>query len=455
MSYLRDTICAVSTPPGIGGIAVIRISGPASFSITDKVCSQDVISQSHMSMSFGKIFQEGEILDEVIISKFEGPRSFTGEDVIEISCHGSEYIQASVLKLLIEAGCRMASNGEFTKRAFLNGKLDLSQAEAVADLIASESEASHRVAMQQMKGGVSNEISQLRTKLMEFASLLELELDFSEEDVEFADREDFTRLIKTILEKVDSLLDSFQLGNVIKKGIPVAIIGAPNSGKSTLLNALLNEERAIVSDIAGTTRDAIEDTVNIGGFVFRFIDTAGVRSTKDAIERKGISIALEKAKYAAIVIKLMDGRQEILDPEERLYTNYFEQVDWRDDDRTITVLNKIDILGAEQNFPSEWIGISALNREGLDELKDRLLEKLNLEGLEQNNIILTSSRHIDALSKVKDSLQIVLDSMSMNIPSDLIAIDVKKALHYLGEVTGEVTTDDILGTIFSKFCIGK
>ena len=279
-----ETICAISTAPGIGGIAVVRVSGPETFTNVDRICSQDILSQDAMTISYGWVRDEAEDVDEVLVGKFVAPRSFTGEDVIEISCHGSLYVQQRIIQLLIRSGCRMASNGEFTKRAFLNGKMDLSQAEAVADLIASESSASHRLALQQMKGGYSSELSTLREKLIEFTALMELELDFSEEDVEFADRDEFRKLISTILNRTRSLVESFSLGNVIKQGVPVAIIGPPNSGKSTLLNALLKEQRAIVSDIAGTTRDAIEDTVNIDGIIFRFIDTAGMRSTEDVVE---------------------------------------------------------------------------------------------------------------------------------------------------------------------------
>ncbi|NNC82655.1 MAG: tRNA uridine-5-carboxymethylaminomethyl(34) synthesis GTPase MnmE [Flavobacteriales bacterium] len=450
-----DTICAISTAPGVGGIAVIRISGPQASVHVNSIYSKDVKAQDPMTLSYGQIMDGEDILDDVIVARFQGPHSFTGEDVVEISCHGSVYIQERILQLLIAQGCRAATRGEFTQRAFLHGKMDLSQAEAVADLIASESRSAHRMAIQQMKGEFSQEIVTLRTKLIEFASLIELELDFSEEDVEFADRDDFKRLIRAIIHRVDELIESFQLGNVIKKGVPVAIIGAPNSGKSTLLNALLKEQRAIVSDIAGTTRDAIEDTVNIGGVTFRFIDTAGVRETEDQIENQGIAIALDKAKHAAIVIKLLDARQELLDEEERLYNHYFDHVGWRDDERTIRVLNKIDLTEGRDGLPQDAIGISALTGEGLNSLKDKLLERIEYDGTGQRDIVVSNLRHLHALQKTSEALHTVVKGMEQGISSDLLAIDIRKALHYLGEVTGEVTTDDLLGTIFSKFCIGK
>jgi tRNA modification GTPase len=349
----------------------------------------------------------------------------------------------------------MASNGEFTKRAFLNGKMDLSQAEAVADLIASESAASHKLALQQMKGGYSSELAKLREKLIEFAALMELELDFSEEDVEFADRDAFRKLINTILNRSRSLVESFSLGNVIKQGVPVAIIGPPNSGKSTLLNALLKEQRAIVSDIAGTTRDAIEDIVNIEGIIFRFIDTAGMRSTKDVIESQGINLAIKKAEEAAIVIRLMDAQEELKSDEKEKTIGYFESIGWEDDDRTLRILNKSDLLPEDSKTDDYDITMSALHGSGLNELKDRLIAHVSAVSEGQSDILVTNARHVEALNKVDAALSTVLDGMDQGLPSDLLAIDIRKALHYLGEVTGEVTTDDLLGTIFSRFCIGK
>lgn len=450
-----ETICAISTAPGIGGIAVIRVSGPNTFSNVDRICSQDILRQKAMSISYGWVRDEAEDVDEVLVGKFVAPRSFTGEDVIEISCHGSLYVQQRIIQLLIQAGCSMASNGEFTKRAFLNGKMDLSQAEAVADLIASESSASHKLALQQMKGGYSSELSTLREKLIEFAALMELELDFSEEDVEFADRDEFRKLINTILIRVRSLVESFSLGNVIKQGVPVAIIGPPNSGKSTLLNALLKEQRAIVSDIAGTTRDAIEDTVNIDGILFRFIDTAGMRSTEDEIESQGINLALKKAEEASIVIRFMDGQAELNADEKGKTANYFESIGWEDDERTLRVLNKVDLLPTASKTEDFDITMSALHGTGLDELKDRLIAHVRAGMDGQSDILVTNARHVEALDKVDAALSTVLTGMDQGLPSDLLAIDIRKALHYLGEVTGEVTTDDLLGTIFSRFCIGK
>lgn len=451
----EETICAISTAPGVGGIAVIRVSGPDTFDLVNRICTQDILAQKAMCISYGWVRENRADVDEVLVGKFKAPRSFTGEDVIEISCHGSLYVQQRIVQLLILSGCRMASNGEFTKRAFLNGKMDLSQAEAVADLIASESAASHRLALQQMKGGYSSELSTLREKLTEFAALMELELDFSEEDVEFADQEEFKKLINIILTRVRSLVESFSLGNVIKQGVPVAIIGPPNSGKSTLLNALLKEQRAIVSEIAGTTRDAIEDTVNIDGILFRFIDTAGMRSTVDEIEIQGIDLAIKKAEEATIVIRLMDAQDELSIDEKEKTSSYFKTIGWEDDDRTLRILNKEDLLPEEYKTADFDIRLSALHGTGLNELKDRLLAYVRSGTEGQSDMLVTNARHVEALDKVDTALSTVLMAMDVGLPSDLLAIDIRKALHYLGEVTGEVTTDDILGVIFSRFCIGK
>ncbi len=452
--HSNDTICAVSTPPGVGGIAIIRVSGPMTFEYCDRYFSKNIEAQDANTIIFGEWREGKRVIDEVLISKFIGPASFTGEDVVEISVHGSRYIQAETLRTLIEAGCRSAGPGEFTQRAFLNNKMDLSQAEAVADLIATESLTAHRLAMQQMKGTFSSEINDLRQQLIDFASLIELELDFSEEDVEFADRDQFRTLINLILKRVNELSESFKLGNVLKNGVPVAIIGAPNSGKSTLLNALLKEQRAIVSDIPGTTRDAIEDTVNLGGVTFRFIDTAGLRVTEDIIENKGIDIAKKKAADASIILKIMDASQELMEAEGRLFGNYFDSVDWEDDERTVTIYNKIDQV-QEQQIPDDVIGISALKETGLSNLKEKLIDMVDLGTRSSGDVIISNARHYEVLSKVGQALNDVNTGLDQGLSGDLMAIDIRKALHYLGELTGAITTEDLLGNIFSRFCIGK
>ena len=406
-------------------------------------------------MSYGYIQDQGEDIDEVLVSKFQAPRSFTGEDVVEISCHGSSYVQRAILSTLQAHGCRMAAHGEFTQRAFLNKKMDLSQAEAVGDLIASESKAAHRLALNQMKGGFKEEIGSMRNRLIEFASLMELELDFSEEDVEFANRDQLKTLLSELDNRCDRLVKSFRLGNVIKEGIPVTILGAPNSGKSTLLNSLLQEERAIVSDIAGTTRDAIEARYRAGGFLFRFIDTAGIRETEDVIEAQGVDIAFKKASEARIILFMVDASDsnaDSLEEEIRL----IEEKKAEDAD-IIILLNKIDLT--ENTYPQETlvnypiIRISALQGAGLDELESRLVDSVE-EGFTEN-LLLTNQRHYEAFVKVRECLSRIGKGLDDGLPTDLITGDMRMALFHLGEITGEITTDDLLGSIFSKFCIGK
>ncbi|MCX2719818.1 tRNA uridine-5-carboxymethylaminomethyl(34) synthesis GTPase MnmE [Lentiprolixibacter aurantiacus] len=460
----EDTIIASATAPGIGAIAVLRISGVKAISLTDQVFSKDLPTAKTHTIHLGEIKDGDRILDQVLVSLFRGPHSYTGENVVEISCHGSPYIQEQVIQLFLRKGCRMANPGEFTLRAFLNGKLDLSQAEAVADIIASDSEASHKIAMQQMRGGFSSEIQLLRTELLNFASLIELELDFSEEDVEFADREAFLELLNRIEKTLKKLIDSFSLGNVIKNGIPIAIVGKPNVGKSTLLNALLNEERAIVSEIAGTTRDTIEDEITIGGIRFRFIDTAGIRDTGDQIEQIGIKRTFENIEKARVVFFLFEAKELQTHPEELHAT--IDKVRQKAREQPVLLLaNKADAMETEvykeqlhqlgNSTGMDFLALSALEHTGLDQLKDKLLHLVNTGTLQKNETIVTNSRHYDALLKALAEIQKVQESMEEGISGDLLAIDIRQALYHLGEITGEITTDDLLGNIFANFCIGK
>ncbi|WP_395633257.1 tRNA uridine-5-carboxymethylaminomethyl(34) synthesis GTPase MnmE, partial [Flavobacterium sp.] len=432
--------------------------------VFQSVSGKSISKQKTHTIHLGHIVDEGKVYDQVLLSIFKNPHSYTGEDVIEISCHGSTFIQQQIIQLLLRKGCKMAQAGEFTLRAFLNGKLDLSQAEAVADLIASDNEASHQIAMQQMRGGFSNEIAKLRAELLNFASLIELELDFAEEDVEFADRTQFKELLNRIEFVLKRLIDSFAVGNVIKNGIPVAIVGEPNVGKSTLLNALLNEERAIVSDIAGTTRDTIEDELVINGIGFRFIDTAGIRDTKDVVESIGIKKTFEKIEQAQVVMYLVDSIQcsvlslESLNIEIGKIKNQFPLKP------VIVVLNKVDQLSQKEltnildqltTYNIQPITISAKNKEGIDDLKNQLLSFVNTGALRNNETIVTNTRHYDSLLKALEEIQKVTFGLNSGLSSDLMAIDIKQALYYFGEITGEVTNDELLGNIFANFCIGK
>ncbi|MBO6533341.1 MAG: tRNA uridine-5-carboxymethylaminomethyl(34) synthesis GTPase MnmE [Muricauda sp.] len=456
MSY-TDNIVALATPSGTGAIAVIRVSGPDAITLMDplfkSIKGKKLANQKSHTIHLGHIVDDGKVLDEVLVSLFKGPHSYTGENVVEISCHGSPYIQQQIIQLILRNGCRSASAGEFTLRAFLNGKMDLSQAEAVADLIASDSEAAHDIAMQQMRGGFSNEIQELRQELLNFASLIELELDFSQEDVEFADRTQFNELLNRISEVLKKLIDSFALGNVIKNGIPVAIVGQPNVGKSTLLNVLLNEERAIVSEIAGTTRDTVEDHISIKGINFRFIDTAGIRETVDVVEKIGIERTFDKIEKARLIIYLFDGmafdKKELQQIQEK-YPNK----------RLLPICNKTDLLNPEQieKITSEIpdvLFLSAKLKTGIPELEQKLLSLVDSGALSGDTTIITNSRHYDALLKALEEIQKVKEGLEMELSSDLMAIDIRQALYHLGEITGSVTTDDLLGNIFSNFCIGK
>ncbi len=459
----NDTIVALATSSGAGAIAVIRLSGNDSIATAARffksIHNKDLNKQKTHTILLGHIIDNSRTIDEVLVSIFKNPHSYTGEDVIEISCHGSTFIQQEIIQLFLRNGCRMANAGEFTLRAFLNGKLDLSQAEAVADLIASDNEASHQIAMQQMRGGFSTEISKLRQELLNFASLIELELDFSEEDVEFADRTQFKKLISRIILVLKRLIDSFAVGNVIKNGIPVAIIGEPNVGKSTLLNALLNEERAIVSHIAGTTRDTVEDEITIGGIGFRFIDTAGIRETEDEIESIGIKKTFEKSELAQVIIYLIDA-QAIENKKETIHIEINKIKNRFPNKPLLVVANKTDLASSVQissltsRIPNLFL-LSAKKNIGIDDLKQKLLSFVNTGALHNNDTIVTNSRHYDALLKALEEIQKVKYGLDTNLSGDLMSIDIRQALFHFGEITGEITNDDLLGNIFANFCIGK
>ncbi len=463
---IQDTIVALATPSGSGAIAILRLSGPDAITIASEVfrssSNKDISLVKSHTIHLGNIVENDKIFDQVLLSIFKGPNSYSGENVVEISCHGSVYIQQQIIQLLLRKGCRMANAGEFTLRAFLNGKLDLSQAEAVADLIASDNEASHQVAMQQMRGGFSNEIAKLREELLNFASLIELELDFAEEDVEFADRTQFKELLNRIGFVLKRLIDSFAVGNVIKNGIPVAIVGEPNVGKSTLLNALLNEERAIVSDIAGTTRDTIEDELVINGIGFRFIDTAGIRETQDVVESIGIKKTFEKITQAQVVIYLVDSYQLVNDAEQlsRLKIEIAKIKEQFPLKPLIVLANKADKLNEPQKetILSEIDNVyllSAKENSGVEELKNQLLSFVNTGALRNNETIITNTRHYDSLLKALEEVQKVQFGIQSGVSADLMAIDIRQALYYFGEITGQVTNDELLGNIFANFCIGK
>lgn len=461
-----QTIAAISSAPGIGGIALIRVSGKDALKNCDSVFvpqtkKNSLTTQKPFSIGFGKIVtRSGEVVDEVLVSVFKAPHSFTGEDVVEISCHGSVFIQQQILQLLLENGCTLAQPGEFTQRAFLNGKMDLSQAEAVADLIASTSAASHRMALNQMRGGFSDALAKLRTQLLDFVSLVELELDFTEEDVEFADRSQLKQLTTEINELITRLADSFRVGNALKNGIPVALVGETNVGKSTLLNLLLNEEKAIVSDIHGTTRDSIEDSVDINGINFRFIDTAGIRNTKDKVENMGIERTYQKIEQASIVLWLIDC------------TQVSEHIEWLTDriakraegKKIILVFNKIDKIIEDEReilselfeqFEGERIYISARNKINTDKLQKALVEAAQIPEINSGDVIVNNVRHYEALINAKTAINRVIEGLDSDISGDFLSQDIRECMHYLGEITGQISNDEILGNIFSKFCIGK
>jgi tRNA modification GTPase len=458
-----DTIVALATPQGIGAIGVIRLSGSRAIEICEAVFGtkslkkKDLVQAASHTIHFGVIHDDDIILDEVLVSLFKAPHSYTSENTVEISCHGSPFIQQQIIQLFIKHGARMANQGEFTLRAFLNGKLDLSQAEAVADLISSNSATSHQVAMQQMRGGFSNKIKLLRQNLIDFASLIELELDFSEEDVEFADRTDLKNLVGSIQRIVQRLIDSFEVGNVIKNGIPVAIVGKPNAGKSTLLNTLLEEERAIVSDIPGTTRDVIEDEINIEGVQFRFIDTAGIRETNDIIESIGVEKTYEQIKLSSIAIYLFDAH-EITAAELKLIVS--DITPHLHNSQLVLVANKIDKEDLEYtkkefaDFPG-MLFISAKEHIGIDEFKKQMVHLFDNRTVNLTETIVTNARHVEALRHTNVALVKVLEGLNHNVTGDFLAMDIRQALHYLGTITGEISSDDLLSNIFSRFCIGK
>ena len=461
----QTVICAIATAPGMGAIAVIRLSGKGCIEICDRI----FVSPSHKKLvdvlpntiHFGKIVNKEELIDEVLISVFHAPHSFTGEDSIEISCHGSVYIQQRILQLLISSGARLAAPGEFTQRAFLNGKMDLSQAEAVADLIASSSAAAHKMALSQMRGGFSDELMKLRMELLHITSLLELELDFSEEDVEFADRSELRNIAVGIDTLISRLCASFSLGNVIKNGIPVAIVGNTNVGKSTLLNALLKEDRAIVSDIEGTTRDVIEDTINLQGITFRFIDTAGIRHTDDQVENMGIERTFFKIEQASIVLFLIDATKNT----EQFFPYYTRVKEHLGSDaRLLILLNKTDqtdsadmILSQITSLSSgeKILPIAAKTGYNIHHLVDELISTINLNALHSGDVIVSNARHYEALSHARLAIERVITGLDSHLSSEFVSQDIRECLHYLGEITGQITTDEVLGNIFKNFCIGK
>lgn len=476
--YDESTICAQASGSGAGAVTVLRLSGPKSIEILDGVFTpvgkKTLRESENYKMRFGVIRRGEEVIDEVMAVVFRAPHSYTGEESAEIYCHGSEYITQEILKLLMERGARLAEGGEFTKRAFLNGKLDLAQAEAVADLIASQTKAAHDVAMAQMKGGFSQELSKMRGDLVEIVSLMELELDFSEEDVEFADRVRLKELLEAVCAHLDKLIDSFALGNVIKNGVPVAIVGATNTGKSTLLNALLGEEKAIVSDIAGTTRDVIEDTININGVTFRFIDTAGIRNTTETIEMIGIERTWWKMAQASVVMLMLDAQRP--DTFEQNIANLSERVSAAVaengiEKQVVVLLNKADLVSDEERdgylsqiaeygrkydlSPARIFPISAKIRLGVDEVVSYLALSRKSMKTDQNSTLVTNLRHLEALRSAREALTRVWDGLSDSIPTDLVAQDIREAIYHIGTITGEVSTDEVLGVIFGRFCIGK
>ena len=445
---IDDTICAIATGGNESAIAVVRVTGDNAIKFTNSIFSKNLINVSSHSIHYGDIIENNEIIDEVLISVFKKNNSFTGEETTEISCHGSIYIQEKIIQSLVSSGCRLAKPGEFSMRAFKNGKIDLSQAESIADLISSKSKAEQQVAIQQLKGGVSNQLKILRTQLIDFASLIELELDFSEEDVEFADRNKLKNLLYDIKNEIELLIDSFKTGNAIKNGIPVTIIGSPNAGKSTLLNSLLNEDKAIVSEIAGTTRDIIEDKLIINGVMFRFIDTAGIRKTDNKIENIGIDKAIENMNKSNIIIQLIDSTENVdkqIKKLNKLSNNTIAS--------KIIAINKIDIKN--NTSVDKAIYLSAKKNIGIDTLKEKLIELSSINKLSNQTTIITNTRHLQELKKTREEVNLIISALDNNISSEFIASNIREALNHLGSITGNITNDTLLKNIFSKFCIGK
>jgi tRNA modification GTPase len=459
----NDTICAISTAPGLGAIAVIRLSGPEAVSTSKKIfhpaeINLDLSTADSHTVHFGTVGDTKGMLDEVLLSIFRAPHSYTGEDVIEISCHGSPYIQQKLIELLLGEGLRLANPGEFTLRAFMNGKFDLSQAEAVADLIASHSKVSHDLALSQMRGGYSQKIKMLRAKLVDFTTLIELELDFGEENVEFASRPDLITLLMEMEAEISSLINSFSIGNVIKNGIPVTIIGKPNVGKSTLLNTILNEERALVSDIPGTTRDSIEDAIIIGEYRFRFIDTAGLRTSTDTVEKLGIERTWEKIHEASIILYVFDASVDSFE-DVMLAVSEFNEIAEDKSKKLILIGNKTDKLkrlpsGFRDFVELETIFVSAKRKENIDLIVESLTKSVKTENLSGSPIV-SNTRHLEALQNALTSIKSVHDGLDSGIFPDLLTVDIRKALYHLGEITGDISSEEILGNIFSRFCIGK
>ena len=462
--FTNDIICAISTAPGMGAIAVVRLSGEGSIALVDKRFesphNKKLVDQQPYSVHFGKLMDNTNVLDEVLITLFHAPHSFTGEESVEIACHGSVYIQQKLMEVLLHAGARMAQAGEFTRRAFTNGKFDLAQAEAVADLIASTSATSHRVSLNQMRGGFTNKIAQLRDTLLQFASLIELELDFSEEDVEFANRDKLYELTGQVETEIERLAKSFSLGNVIKNGIPVTIIGETNAGKSTLLNLLLDDEKAIVSDIHGTTRDVIEDVINIQGISFRFIDTAGIRHTVDAIEKMGIERTYQKIEQASVILWVID----LTTPDANIIELAELITPKLKDKHTLLLFNKADLLSPDElkskddllkELSADRLFISAKKQENIDSLQSLLVKAAHIPSIGEADVIVTNMRHYQALIKALEAIVRVREGLDIGISHDFLAQDIRECMFHLGEISGHISTDEILGNIFSKFCIGK
>jgi len=448
--YKSESICAISSPPGIGGVSLIRISGPESFPIVEKIFSKPLKGNNGYQVLYGKIFEKKQIIDDVIVTVFKNPHSFTGENTVEINCHGSTFIQQKIIELLINNGARLALPGEFSKRAFLNGKLDLSQTEAIADLINSKSSAAHEIAIKQLKGGISSELKILRNKLIEFASLIELELDFSEEDVEFADRKHLNELIQSLITHIAQLKKSFQYGNAIKNGVSTVIAGRPNAGKSTLLNNILNENRAIVSSIAGTTRDTIEEIITINGIDFRLVDTAGIRNTEDEIEKIGVAKTLEKINKSSLVIYIYDSwsttQKEVVEDLRKYVENKVP---------CLVIANKIDLVKSSKDIPKDHLTVSLMTTPNTLEIKESIFELFQRNNIHNESVIISNMRHFEALELAYNELIKVEKGLSEKIPGDLIAMDIRQVLYHIGTITGDISSDELLGNIFANFCIGK